>query len=165
MKLRLTGNGYTNFTGHMGSVYFENGLSALDVLPVHAVRIGSTFGAQWENGVSTNPAELAVSNASMGAMNDSQETVFNQRLMEAQIHDANQAQTHLQKVAELGMTATIDPKAKLPQPELKTFTREQLEAIADESGLAGLREVASQMGVKGKSISELIERTLEAAGA
>ncbi|MBF6813622.1 hypothetical protein HN283_13930 [Acinetobacter baumannii] len=165
MKLRLTAKGYENFTGHMGAVYFENGLSAMDVLPIHAVRIGSTIGAEWENGQSTNPAELLVSNANTSALNSQEASEYDQRMVEAQIDDAIKAEEHLNKVAQLGIVATTDPDAKLPTPESKKYTREELEAIAEEGGLAGLRAVATEVGVKGGSIVVLIERILEVAGA
>lgn len=44
------------------------------------------------------------------------------------------------------------------------YTREQLEKVADESGLRGLREIGDAVGVKGKSIPELIDRILKNQG-
>lgn len=41
------------------------------------------------------------------------------------------------------------------------YTREQLEQIADEKGMAGLRRVADEFGIKGKSIPGLIEAILQ----
>ncbi|EMP6325878.1 hypothetical protein RPT39_001444, partial [Acinetobacter baumannii] len=90
---------------------------------------------------------------------------YDQRMVEAQIDDAIKAEEHLNKVAQLGIVATTDPDAKLPTPESKKYTREELEAIAEEGGLAGLRAVATEVGVKGGSIVVLIERILEVAGA
>ncbi|MGQ1580351.1 hypothetical protein ACT42A_18710 (plasmid) [Acinetobacter baumannii] len=55
MKLKLTGAGFENYTGQMGVVFFENGLSKYDVMPNDAIRIASTIGAVWENG---DPANL-----------------------------------------------------------------------------------------------------------
>ncbi|EOG1895092.1 hypothetical protein ACEPOF_000361 [Acinetobacter baumannii] len=165
MKLRLTAKGYENFTGHMGAVYFKDGLSAMDVLPIHAVRIGSTIGAEWEDGQSTNPADLLVANANMGALNTQEAADYDQRMIEAQIQDANKAEEHLNKVAQLGIDATTDPDAQLPTTQGKTYTREELEAVAEEGGLAGIRAVAAEVGVKGGSIVVLIDRILEVAGA
>lgn len=48
------------------------------------------------------------------------------------------------------------------QPEI--HTRETLEAIADKSGLRGLREIGEKVGVKGKSIPELIKNILNKQG-
>ena len=44
------------------------------------------------------------------------------------------------------------------------YTRAQLEAVVDESGLTGLREIGTQVGVKAGSINDLIDRILEVAG-
>lgn len=48
--------------------------------------------------------------------------------------------------------------------EQPTYSREQLEAVADSEGLRGLREIGDAVGAKGKSIPELIERILDKAG-
>jgi len=46
-------------------------------------------------------------------------------------------------------------------PAVKTtFTKESLSVIADASGIKGIREVAEPLGLKGNSISELIEKIL-----
>ena len=45
------------------------------------------------------------------------------------------------------------------------YTEEQLAAIADKQGIAGLREIAEPLGVKGNSIAGLISSILKAAGA
>lgn len=50
-----------------------------------------------------------------------------------------------------------------PEVEGK-YTQEQLEKIADKTGLKGLREVGEKVGAKGKSIPDLIERILKAQG-
>jgi hypothetical protein len=59
---------------------------------------------------------------------------------------------------------TFEPEVEVA-PETPTvapasaalYTREQLEAIADQQGIVGLREIATPLGIKGKSIVELIE--------
>lgn len=45
------------------------------------------------------------------------------------------------------------------------FTKEQLEAIADSGGIKGVREVSDPLGVKGNSITELIDKVLSAQTA
>lgn len=47
----------------------------------------------------------------------------------------------------------------------KRYTEAELGAIADEKGIAGLREVGEAVGVKGKSIKELMDGILKIAGA
>lgn len=41
-------------------------------------------------------------------------------------------------------------------------TKESLEAVADASGIKGVREIGDAVGVKGNSIAELIEKILKA---
>ena len=49
----------------------------------------------------------------------------------------------------------------LPGPILApTYSKEQLEQIADAKGIKGLREIAEPLGIKGLSITELIEKIL-----
>lgn len=50
-------------------------------------------------------------------------------------------------------------------PKPKQWTREELEAIADKGGIAGLRQVSEPMGVKDVSIVKLIDKILDAQDA
>ena len=54
------------------------------------------------------------------------------------------------------------PRTK-PKP-VQRFTREELESIADCEGIAGLRQIGNQIGVKAKGIVEMIEGILKAQG-
>lgn len=47
----------------------------------------------------------------------------------------------------------------------KTFTEAELSEIADKQGVAGLRDIAKDYGVKGKSIRELIDGILRSSGS
>jgi hypothetical protein len=58
-------------------------------------------------------------------------------------------------------------EAKLEAPALEAavvvvpqHAKEELEAIADESGIKGIREIAEPLGIKGNSIVEIIERIM-----
>jgi hypothetical protein len=55
-------------------------------------------------------------------------------------------------------------KAAEPKPVEPTFdfTEESLQAVATESGMAGLREIADPHGIKGNSKEKVIEALLEA---
>ena len=64
---------------------------------------------------------------------------------------ANQAP--VEKVA----LSTDAPDSKETQV---SYTKEQLEEIADTKGIKGLREIAEPLGIKGLSITELIEKIL-----
>lgn len=47
-----------------------------------------------------------------------------------------------------------------PQEPKLDYTKESLEAIADASGIKGIREVADTFGLKGNSIVDLIDKIL-----
>ena len=56
----------------------------------------------------------------------------------------------------------IKPKeAKAKTPKVKIYTKEELEKIADEKGISGLRDIAVQFGVTSNSISSLIYKILD----
>ena len=50
---------------------------------------------------------------------------------------------------------------EVPAPvEFESYSKEQLEQIADAKGIKGLREIADSLAIKGQSITELIEKIL-----
>lgn len=49
-------------------------------------------------------------------------------------------------------------------PIIYDFTRESLEAIADKQGLAGLRPIGDQYGVKSNSIVSMIDKLMSLTG-
>lgn len=57
------------------------------------------------------------------------------------------------------------PVAAVNETPTAEYTKESLEAIADASGIKGVREIADKFGIKGQSITELIEKILTAQGA
>jgi hypothetical protein len=141
MKLRLTQGGFENYTGQMGVVWFENGLSTTDVLPIDGIRISAAIGATWEDGTAANVGDMYLNSmdvpahVGMGTIN----------------------------------TMSFEPVAPVPQQsETKavasgeTYTEESLAKIADEKGITGIREVADQFGVKGTSIVGLIAAIMKA---
>lgn len=54
--------------------------------------------------------------------------------------------------------------AEVVAKPVQRFTREELESIADCEGIAGLRQIGNQIGVKAKGIVEMIEGILKAQG-
>ena len=57
-----------------------------------------------------------------------------------------------------------DNSSDIPAKVTRFYTLEELEKIADNKGLKGLREVAKPLGIKGTSINGLIEAIMEVAG-
>lgn len=71
-------------------------------------------------------------------------------------------------IASQNMSAPTEELAVVvpPTPELeavggKAWTEEELGALADEKGIAGLREIAAPLGIKGNSIAALIKGIME----
>ena len=142
MKLRLTAPGWQTYTGQMGVIFFENGLSVADVLPVDAVRVAGVIGAEWEDGRPANVSQIYLDNMTT---------------------EAAVAQDNRQPEApEVELVVAAPLIADLMAP---TYTEDQLAAIADKQGIAGLREIADTLGIKGNSIAGLVSAILKAAGA
>lgn len=135
MKLRLTQPGWENYSGQMGVIQFENGVSVGGVLDIDAVRVSAVMLCEWEDG----------STASVS-----------QRLLEQS--DTPAPDLEKAKADDVAKVAAAQPKKEKPK-----FTEAELEKIADEKGITGLREVAEPFGIKSNSIRGLIDALLKAA--
>ena len=179
MKLRLTGSGFENYTGQMGVIYFQDGLSINDVLPVDGMRIAGTIGAIWEDGSHANIGDVYAANLQTPAPTGLQEARLDHLAAVVGVQNAAQAidvttvVAHAQFKAEgVNVVANAQPTAAVGDRVVDhsatnvdvKYTRAQLEAVVDEGGLTGLREIGTQVGVKAGSINDLIDRILEVAG-
>lgn len=59
----------------------------------------------------------------------------------------------------------VAPTAPQAVPLAKTYTADELAAVADAGGIKGVRAIADTLGLKGQSIAELIGRILAVASA
>ena len=141
MKLRLTEPGFATYTGQMGVVDFVDGLSIGDVLTIDGIRISAAIGAEWEDGSASNVGEMYLS------------------AMDVPAHVGTQ---------DFKPVAAPEPEPERPikgsldlAPPAEQYTRESLAAVADKSGIAGLREIADKLGIKGMSINGLIDSILK----
>lgn len=180
MKLRLTGDGFQNYTGQMGVIYFQDGLSINDVLPVDGIRIAGNIGAIWEDGSHANVGDVYAANLQTPAPTGLQEARLDHLAAVVGIQNASQAIDVTTIVANAQFKAegievgaadqstaaagnSVDDQST-PSVDVKKYTRAELEAVVDNGGLTGLREIGNAVGVKAGSINELIERILEVAG-
>ena len=150
MKLKITQKGFENYTGQMGMVLFQNGISVKDVDERAALRLAAGISMTWEDGSQVKYTVKKVEpTAPIGR------------------------ETHL--VATDGLPEEVrgnDGKTIYVEPEIdrsllkitRRYTREELEDIADQSGLKGIREIAGPLGIKGTSINALIDKVMEIAG-
>lgn len=147
MKLRLTQEHYETFTGQMGVVFFEDGLSTTDVKPSDAVRMAAQFLCAWEDGTTASVAQsiLDHSHATIGTIGVE---------MNADQAMAQQSRESIDAAAKL-----VDPR--LSEVKVTFYTQKQLSEIADSQGIKGLRAIAEPLGIKSNSIKEMIDALVE----
>lgn len=141
MKLRLTQPGFETYSAQMGVIFFENGLSTTDVSVMDATRMSAVMGCEWEDGTPSNVSQIYLDNMKTPA------PLF------VDADSATQDPTAVVQAHEKAAVAGL------------SYTEEQLAAIADKDGIAGLRVISEPLGIKGNSISGLISAILKAVGA
>lgn len=147
-KIKMLEPGFTGMNGVIGGVEFKDGVSVGEVNSVQMNRIGSAMRVERLGGGPVTDAD---------------------RYMESKKDPAPMLESMKSGVAPVAPVAPVSAEGELEAPvelgDPATFvTKEQLEAIADEHGIAGLRNVASDFDVKSKSIPDLIEKILSAQG-
>lgn len=145
-KLRITHAGWENFTGWLGPVRFENSVSVEPTTPqiINQLAAAVSMVEFDEDGVETI-AGVAHAMAEGRGLSYLEPTV---------LVPVTQAELDAEKARELAT------KGKPPIEEF--HTSESLLKIADELGMAGIREIAKPWGVKDRSIPKLIHAILVA---
>lgn len=139
MKIKLIEQGYDSFNGYFGTVLFENGVSVSDVSDAEARFFASILQVR------------CMDDSDPGANSQYQ----NALLMEAK-------SVTMPTQAELDKLARDSQPQEVKEESVVGYTREQLEEIADKSGINGLREIGDMLNVKGTSIAKLINAILSA---
>lgn len=155
-KIRLTQEGFENYTGQMGITFFENGLSLYPVPFKDANRMSAVMICEFEDGTSCNPAQRLLDTANQEANG----------VRETEDEVAPEAPVVL-PVVEAPVLVTLEAPVQ-EQPVLRStvvYSREDLEEIADKQGIAGLREIAGPLGIKSNSITNLITELVKATAA
>lgn len=132
--------GFEKFTGLFGTVMFSEGRSVEPVSNMEAARFGAITRCETEDGTNPSPAQ----------------TVLDRRGDKAKVEQDTTKVTEQELLAEASLVAT----AKSPLG----YTREELEKIADKQGIGGLRVIANEVGVKARSVPEMIDRLMEKQG-
>lgn len=150
MKLKITQKGFENYSGQMGAILFKDGVSVYDVNENAAYRLSALFGVEWDTGESVKiTRNAAVMSAPIG-----RETFLvatDGKPEEVRGND--------------GRTTYVDSDlTDAPIKVTRRYSIAELEAIADEHGIKGLRDIAGPLGIKGTSINALIDEIMQIAG-
>lgn len=139
MRLKITEQGWETFSGNLGVVVFEDGVSVGDVSHIEANIIsGNIRVVELESGDNVGALEL-----------------------DSDMQNKRCESVTLKTMAEIFAEQVGEVQDKPVEVEtVPHYTKDELEAIADKKGIAGLREIGDQVGVKGTSISGIIEAIL-----
>lgn len=151
MKLKLIGKQFVNFTGQFGGIDWENGVSVNDVNPIEANRIASIVGAKFLDGSDASECDKIISMKNM-------ESPYRQTSRPLTVEEIKNFEKEKNKRP---LDVEKENKSQPKKQTLKIYTREELEKIADEKGLNGLREVAVPYGVTANKVSSLIFKILD----
>jgi hypothetical protein len=145
-RIRITEPGWASFTSHLGGVEFVDGLSVEAVAPSVINQLGAVLRIQ--------------------AVDDNVQGGQGQILIDHHDDSAPVVEVmELQTQEELDVvTATASTPQRANVVVTERYTRTQLEKIADERGIAGLRVIATPLNLKGRGILELIDEILAIAG-
>lgn len=130
MRIKLIETGYHKFTGPMGQVNFENGISE-EITRREADALGASMRIE--------------------VLDD-----------ETYIGNVYERAQEVSAPVQTPVVAEPEPETVV-ESTAPAYTEDQLAAIADKEGIAGLRVIADPLGVKGVSIRALIDGILKKA--
>jgi hypothetical protein len=178
-KVRLKSKQWANFSSYVGVTKFEKGVSVDHVSAREAQLLGSIMAVEIiEDDGSVHNGGLAQMQVDGRGM---QAPVEKKKLMasdtfntpeEAPTPDVvfkgkePEAPSEEDKVSEELEQMVEDHEAQMQAEKTvkpqRHYERDELEAIADESGITSLREIGENLGVKSNSIESLIHKILKA---
>jgi hypothetical protein len=135
MRIRLIENGYQTFTGQFGVWEFADGVSVDDLDYLAAMNITSLLSVV-DDATGEYPSNTPYESGGPTASAPTETSTYSEALESAPAAAAAIA--------------------------LGDITRASLEAIADESGIKGIRLISDSMGIRGTSITDLIDKILNA---
>lgn len=142
MKVRIKEPALSNYTGKLYEIDFTDGVSDRDLTDQEVAIIGAAMKVEDLDGHQVGAGVSYV------------------QTRRIYLGDAIQINEEVVSDTLGGLVVGNDGDILLVDDS--AYTREQLETVADEEGIAGLRAIAEPMGVTGRSIVELIDRILEA---
>lgn len=142
MKVRIVEPALSGYTGMLYQISFTDGVSNRELTDQEVSMIGAAMRVENLDGDQVGAA------------------VDHMRRYDVTLDKA--VQKNAETVEAIHEAAEEEAPAAKDKP---SFTREELEAIADAEGIAGLRAVADPLGIKGRSINELIGEILDYVGS
>ncbi|QIG75614.1 hypothetical protein EVC20_043 [Rhizobium phage RHph_Y2_17_1] len=148
--LKIVSKGWQGYTGQLNIISFKDGVSTEPVPPRIADRIAAS--------VQVVECDAKGKVPKVAVLVGVQHRLISETAARAAIATSLQTQTD----ADKSMEAKLDAARSLTAPVETLFTRPDLEKIADDSGMKGLRDIGDKWAVKGRGIPELIEKILAA---
>lgn len=143
--IRIAQVGWAGYSGQLGDLEFKNGISVEPVTQRQADRIGALIAVMFVDGEGADDGQAG-----------QQVRLIDELAERSVVQDPLTTQTEEEKKAE-----ETQAPAKPALPEA-IYSLSDLEIVADDHGIKGLREIADPYGVKGRAIPELIEEILHA---
>ena len=141
--VKINEPGFDQFNGDIGGTMFENGVSVESVGERDVQRLSASMRIETLEGKQLGIAARLVENACIPASLELESTVTADGVQDNE-----------------GLIVGEEPDASNVNEAQEGYTRSELEQIADEKGIAGLRGIAAPMNVKGVSILALIDGIL-----
>ena len=135
MKIKIVEKGYSKFNGNLSGVEFVNGVSVEGLNQQQVNQISAVLRVESVDGSSVGISESYVSNVNKPM------PIVNSSVEEVEVEEKEEA-----------------PVKKLE------YDLDSLSVIADEKGIAGLRDIGDLYGVKSNSVSDLINKIIKAQG-
>jgi hypothetical protein len=161
VPVEIKAEGWLGYTGPLGGFQFKDGKS-VEPIPLRiALRIGATMEAY---DISVDPPlRLHPSTYAVDFRVSHVESRIEALPTDAQVKNPPLPEVEPETTQDQTPKISLEPtKIVMGDGSVKVvYSRAQLEAIADRSGISGLREIGDPLGVKGRSVGELIERIIE----
>lgn len=138
-KVRLLESCFKGYTGVLCGIQFVDGVSVSELPFVDQQRICSSMRAETIDGSNVSPSGIFSERHGLSA--------------------GSLEETAAPAVVSLERVTSQTNVSKVPK-----LSREELEAVADSEGIAGLRQIGNELGVKGKGIVEMIDGIIKAQG-
>lgn len=175
MKVKIVQPGWETYTGLMGLTEFVDGVSTGPVTGRERARLGAVVQVEdLDTGHQVGPAtdfllaQDTPAPVGTGVIQVTREEVIKERKTANAKRKAENEKAQAAKTAKASKKQkpgvevhAVEPEAFDPAAaEIKRYDRAELEAIADEKGIGGLRPIAGAKGIKGNSIEGLIRAIL-----